>query len=136
MKCPRCLGKGFVDNIDIKRLGMEAKWAPGHCRYCDSSGVVEAGKPKYEDPRGTKSGCFIATAVYDNYNHPTVIDLRYFRDYYLDQKKWGKAFIKWYYTHSPNWANFISSSRVCRVIAFLFIVKPLHLFVKLVAKNR
>ena len=33
-----------------------------------------------------KSGCFVATAVYGNYDHPVVLDLRYFRDHFLDQK--------------------------------------------------
>ncbi len=38
--CPRCLGKGHVDNVDnvdnedIKRLKKELYWAPGPCAYC------------------------------------------------------------------------------------------------------
>ena len=95
-------------------------------------------KTEYDDRYGItweKSGCFVATAVYGNYDHPVVKDLRLFRDHFLDQKKWGRSFIKWYYNNSPNWANVISSSRVFRVIAFLLIVKPLHLFVKLITKK-
>ena len=95
-------------------------------------------KTEFDDRYGItwkKSGCFVATAVYGNYDHPVVKDLRLFRDHFLDQKKWGRSFIKWYYNHSPNWANVISSSRVFRVIAFLLIVKPLHLFVKLITKK-
>lgn len=38
--CPRCLGKGFVDNGDIKRLKMELQWIPGECAYCNQSGTV------------------------------------------------------------------------------------------------
>ena len=40
--CPRCLGKGYVDLQDIKRLRRELFWEPGpHCAYCDGKKVVE-----------------------------------------------------------------------------------------------
>lgn len=38
--CPRCLGKGHVDDADIKRLNMELRWAPGACAYCNGKGKV------------------------------------------------------------------------------------------------
>jgi serine/threonine protein kinase len=38
--CPRCLGKGFVDENDIKRLKREFEWIPGNCAYCDGVGKV------------------------------------------------------------------------------------------------
>ncbi len=40
MECPRCLGKGVVDEDDIKRLEKELKWAPGPCAYCNGKGKV------------------------------------------------------------------------------------------------
>ncbi len=51
MICPRCLGKGFVDLNDIKRLGMEKEWEQGYCHYCSGQGDVEKGKTILEDPR-------------------------------------------------------------------------------------
>ncbi|WP_445711810.1 hypothetical protein [Flavobacterium sp.] len=39
-KCPRCLGKGFVDNNDIERLNKRLEWAPGKCAYCNGKGKV------------------------------------------------------------------------------------------------
>lgn len=42
--CPRCLGKGNVDNTDIQRLSMEHHWMPGWCRYCDGIGSVNVNK--------------------------------------------------------------------------------------------
>lgn len=39
-KCPRCLGKGFVDNNDIERLNKKLEWAPGKCAYCNGIGKV------------------------------------------------------------------------------------------------
>lgn len=39
-KCPRCLGKGFVDNNDIERLNKKLEWLPGKCAYCLGKGKV------------------------------------------------------------------------------------------------
>ena len=47
-------------------------------------------------PSGASSsdGCYIATMVYGDYDHPQVMVLRDFRDNYLDKRSWGKQFIK------------------------------------------
>lgn len=42
IECPRCLGKGHVDQDDIKRLGQELRWTPGPCAYCSGAGKVDA----------------------------------------------------------------------------------------------
>ena len=41
MKCPRCLGKGFVDWEDIRRLNKQLKWVPAPCAYCNGEGKVD-----------------------------------------------------------------------------------------------
>ena len=110
-KCPRC-EYGHLLNKKFGRYGVDYK----------------------EDTN--RKGCFVATAVYGNYDHPVVLNLRYFRDDFLNKKKWGKSFIRWYYTYGPNWANIIRDSRFLRLLALIFIVKPLHLLVKLVMKNK
>ncbi|MCP2028731.1 hypothetical protein L1276_003902 [Flavobacterium sp. HSC-32F16] len=38
LECPRCLGKGFVDWEDIRRLNKQLKWVPAPCAYCNASG--------------------------------------------------------------------------------------------------
>ena len=48
-----------------------------------------------------KKGCYIATCVYGSYDCPQVWMLRRYRDYYLDNHWWGRAFIKAYYALSP-----------------------------------
>ena len=53
--------------------------------------------------RPSSDGCYIATMVYGDYDHPQVMVLRDFRDSYLQERNWGKRFIKFYYKHSPNW---------------------------------
>ena len=44
-ECPRCLGKGHVDQEDIKRLRQELMWQPGVCAYCNGTGKIN---PKIE----------------------------------------------------------------------------------------
>jgi hypothetical protein len=62
--------------------------------------------PKVDNSSG---GCYIATMVYGDYDHPQVMVLRDFRDSYLDKREWGKRFIKFYYKHSPNWVEHLKS---------------------------
>jgi hypothetical protein len=45
IQCPRCLGKKFVDEFDIKRLKREQEWVPGSCAYCEGEGEVDEQKP-------------------------------------------------------------------------------------------
>jgi hypothetical protein len=104
-------------------------------QFCSRKCLTE-----YDDRYGVdyaeeKTGCFVATAVYEDYDHPVVLDLRFFRDNYLGKRKWGRTFISWYYSHSPFWANIIKGSRILRLMALVTIVKPLHFSVKLIRKN-
>ena len=45
----------------------------------------------------SKGGCFIATACYGMYDHPTVVELRHFRDDWLEASDAGRAFVQCYY---------------------------------------
>jgi hypothetical protein len=54
-------------------------------------------------------GCFIATAAYGFYSAPQVRVLRDFRDQYLLTNLPGRAFVHWYYRHSPPAAHYISN---------------------------
>ena len=59
---------------------------------------------------GADSGgdkCFIATAAYGSYLEPEVATLRRFRDDYLQTNALGRAFVGWYYGHSPPVADYI-----------------------------
>ena len=49
----------------------------------------------------SSGGCYIATMVYGDYDHPQVLILRNFRDKYLLEKQWGRLFVKLYYKYSP-----------------------------------
>ena len=49
----------------------------------------------------SKSGCYVATAVYGSYDCPQVWTLRRYRDCTLAESLFGRAFIRVYYAVSP-----------------------------------
>lgn len=53
----------------------------------------------------SNDGCYIATMVYGDYNHPQVITLRKYRDDVLRKSSFGKWFIDFYYRESPGLVN-------------------------------
>jgi len=80
--------------------------------------------------------CFIATATMGDYNHPTVLQLRFFRDAYLLQRNWGRIFTQLYYQWGPYPANVIKNSDVLKILSYYTIVKPLSFIAsKLIEKN-
>ncbi len=55
--------------------------------------------------------CFIATAAFGSKFTWPVVLLRQFRDQYLLQHTWGKAFVTFYYQHSPGWRPLLQAVR-------------------------
>jgi len=82
-------------------------------------------------PQSSTSGCFIATATTGDYNHPTVIQLRTFRDNILESYIWGRRFIQFYYKNSPPIANYISNKKIIKRILYYAFIKPLSIFTRL-----
>jgi len=72
--------------------------------------------------------CFIATAATGSYNHPDVVELRRFRDDWIQHRPWGDWFINNYYHYGSIAARFIEKCRILRMLSLILIVKPvLHL---------
>jgi hypothetical protein len=59
--------------------------------------------------------CFIATAAFGSYENRYVKVLRQFRDEVLLPTGIGRAFVDWYYAHSPPLAAFIAEHRAARI---------------------
>lgn len=53
------------------------------------------------------SDCFVATAAYQDTNHPIVQQLRFVRDEILVRSRLGRGFIISYYRHGPKLANVV-----------------------------
>lgn len=68
-------------------------------------------RTKQESESKNNEGCYIATMVYENYDHPNVILLREFRDKKLNTYYLGKIFIKGYYRYSPKYVQFVKDKR-------------------------
>ena len=75
----------------------------GICDVVTSGSIHFHPTPTLDPPR--RGGCYIATMVYGDYDHPQVMVLRYYRDTYLAKRDWGKRFIRFYYKHSPGWVE-------------------------------
>jgi surface protein len=60
----------------------------------------------------SNGGCYIATMVYGNYNHPQVMVLRGFRDEVLSNYLLGKLFIRFYYKYSPTWVKVLENNKL------------------------
>lgn len=78
-----------------------------------------------------KEGCYIATAVYGDYEAPSVIILRRYRDDYLQKSFLGRTLVKVYYKVSPPIANRLKTTRSING----FVKKILDLFVNHLKKN-
>lgn len=77
---------------------------------------------RYRDAGGTASGfCFVATAAFGSYEDRYVHVLRDFRDDVLLPTSTGRAFVGWYYAHSPPLADFIARHYAARVAAQLLL---------------
>jgi len=71
----------------------------------------------------SKSGakCFVATAAYQDEQHPDVSYLRAFRDETLSKSGLGRSFIDWYWRTGPKLAEFVGDKPALRSIAKFFI---------------
>ena len=69
--------------------------------------IKDARNGVYDQKTNGKSGCYIATAIYGNYECTEVFLLRKYRDDYLNKRFFGKIFIKIYYQLSPHLIKYI-----------------------------
>lgn len=82
-----------------------------------------------------KRGCFVATACYGDCDHPIVMELRHFRDAYLDTSKAGRAFVRTYYKWSPAFARFVAKNRILKTLARVLIVEPAVIIARALKRN-
>jgi hypothetical protein len=59
-------------------------------------------------PAVHKDPVFVATACFGDYDHPTVVELRRFRDLVLMETALGRRFISAYYRYGPLLASWVN----------------------------
>jgi hypothetical protein len=73
--------------------------------------------------RYAKEGCFIATAIYGDYDAPEVRDLRAYRDRTLLKSFLGRLFVRMYYLFSPMLAEAVGKSEGTKIFLRRFFAK-------------
>ncbi len=71
-------------------------------------------KPSCDGRKVPGGPCFIATAAYGSTMHPNLQYLRQYRDLVLERHSHGRAFVGWYYAHSPPIADWIAEREWAR----------------------
>lgn len=83
----------------------------------------------YKRSNSGGGGCYIATMVYGDYDHPQVMILRNFRDNFLSNYSLGRSFIQFYYRNSPGWVE--TMKNMSRVNLFIrFVLSKIILIIK------
>ncbi len=109
-----------VSDLNMVRVTMTQSGQSGTNASTFASRVVPVNTARgdiqsLQNKYGTGSGgCFVATAAYGDYDDPSVVLLRQFRDRLLSQSDTGKQFISWYYREGPAMAGFISGHPAAR----------------------
>lgn len=118
--------------VDYIYAETEGHFHEDHLKILETyrDGVVENIKicnPKFSpNPLPKKSGaCFIATAIYGNYNHEKVLTLRAFRDNYLETNLFGSLLVRLYYKYSPTLTIKLENKPRARRFIQLFILDNL-----------
>jgi hypothetical protein len=78
----------------------------------------------------TDDSCFIATHIYEDINHPKVLELRYFRDNFLKKSFIGEVIVKYYYLYSPRLVQKLKNKKTANLIIKFF----LDILVRLISK--
>jgi hypothetical protein len=122
---PTVLGVSFgwkdADGNSINPMSTEDK---NKKYYPDSFEFLPPLWDKTSSPK--KTGCFVATVVYGDYNSAEVIKLRMFRDKILNKSILGKVFISMYYLVGPLLAdlvNYFNLNKIVRKVLNYLIIR-------------
>lgn len=114
-KCPSC--GALLSGVKCQNCGYTASKSVfiNNNHRCPKCGSLVQG------------GCFVATAVFGDYNCPEVLKLRSFRDRFLVNSSLGRKFIDFYYKNGPSWAKSVKEK--------LFIKNLIRLLLKLLTSQ-
>ncbi|MGE3974983.1 MAG: CFI-box-CTERM domain-containing protein [Bdellovibrionales bacterium] len=137
--CVSCYGITYFSNPKVTfpgfSFGTSAKGPVGDAATADSIRTFEnlayatanftrskiISHPDIEEDALFNDKCFIATATYGSPFHPYVRVLREFRDKNLLPYKWGQEIVRFYYKHSPSYAQLIAQSSTLKGLSQLVL---------------
>jgi hypothetical protein len=123
---PVSLYDGTTDrpNFTAPEVGPDGESLVFQLKVTDSGGLqdfdevsVKVRNVEEREGGGKKGGCFIATAAFGSPLEKEVVMLRQMRDEYLIKSGVGRAFVTFYYRHSPPVAKYVSEHRGVRALA-------------------
>ncbi|OQA02161.1 MAG: hypothetical protein BWY69_01180 [Planctomycetes bacterium ADurb.Bin401] len=147
VRCPRCFGKGYLDDRDLKRLRIGRSHAGEKCDFCDGEGKVDRDfDPGDVRPNNTiedrqkKGGiCFITSAYAEYLNKSDdckeLMTLRRYRDTYVLNLDNGGNIIKEYYRIAPLILNSLYESTEKDKIFKQVIIPNLEKCLNLIENN-
>ncbi len=104
----------YEQTIAVQVSTMDIDYDPSNDNPSDTGSAggfssCTAFGPDFDDAVSAGPGCFIATAAFGSALHPHVGALREFRDGVLLKYRAGRAFVEFYYRHSPPLAEYIAT---------------------------
>lgn len=78
-------------------------------------------------PSPKNEGCYIATMVYGDYEHPQVLILRKYRDDVLLKSYIGRLFVKVYYLTSPKFVRLLRNHKRINILIRSLLNRYIHL---------
>lgn len=113
----RSLTNGVTYQIAVAAIDENGNVSPVSEVICEAPGETVSFLDEYLNAGG-ESGeyCFVATAAFGDYDHPTVRILRTFRDQFLRAFGLGRAFISLYYEVGPTLATYIQNDVVRQAV--------------------
>lgn len=115
--------QGLTNGVEYVFWGAMVDQAGTVTHFADLSALTTAQQGTPEQVFGLldEKGCFVATAAYGTAQAHEIQVLREFRDVVLSRTEAGRAFIRWYYEHSPKWAAVIRDHEMLRGMVRAFL---------------
>ncbi|MBN1444650.1 MAG: exo-alpha-sialidase [Candidatus Omnitrophica bacterium] len=119
-------GDAYGPQVAVSGDKVVAVWS----QYFSSFQSIYANFGQFVDLARSDGWCFIATAAYGTPMASEVMKLQDFRDRHLLTNRAGRAFVRWYYKHSPSAASYISRRPAVRMLVRT-VLRPLAWLVSL-----
>ena len=119
-------GVSSTDLSFLRSLSYLPMYPSTKTRYQENLNTLNG---MYNRSNSGGGGCYIATMVYGNYDHPQVMVLRDFRDNFLSNYSIGRNFIQFYYKYSPSWVEAMKNMKGANLF-IRFVLNKIILMIK------